>query len=100
MIEKTDARRLPREVIEEKRRLAHQLRKRGMTRAEIGEMVGAHADTVGRWLKLNPKQLKVNHGGRKTGEGRHLSVEQFESPRVFRRVFCLSHAASADSVNC
>jgi len=76
MIEKTDARRLPREVIEEKRRLAHQLRKRGMTRAEIGEMVGAHADTVGRWLKLNPKQLKVNHGGRKTGEGRHLSVEQ------------------------
>jgi hypothetical protein len=33
MEEKIDARKLPREVIEEKRRQAHQLRKRGMTRA-------------------------------------------------------------------
>jgi len=76
MEEKIDARKLPREVIEEKRRQAHQLRKRGMTRAEIGAIVGVHADTVGRWLKLNKKQLKVNRGGRKTGEGRHLTVDQ------------------------
>lgn len=76
MEEKIDARKLPREVLEEKRRLAHQLRKRGMTRAEIGEIVGVHADTVGRWLKLDKKNLKVNRGGRKTGESRYLSADQ------------------------
>lgn len=76
MEEKIDARKLPREVLEEKRRSAHQLRKRGMTRAEIGEIVGVHADTVGRWLKLDKKNLKVNRGGRKTGESRCLSADQ------------------------
>jgi len=35
-----DARQLPRWVLEEKCRQAHRLRKRGMTRAEIGEIVG------------------------------------------------------------
>ena len=76
MEEKIDARSLPREVLEEKRRQAHQLRKRGMTRAEIGEIVGVHADTVGRWLKLPSRQLKVNRGGRKKGEGRRLTQAQ------------------------
>lgn len=76
MEEKIDARKLPRGVIEEKRRQAHRLRKRGMTRAEIGEIVGVHADTVGRWLKLSPKRLDVNRYGRKTGDGRHLTAEQ------------------------
>lgn len=47
-----------------------------MTRAEIGEIVGVHADTVGRWLKLPPKNLEVNRGGRKAGEGRHLDADQ------------------------
>lgn len=59
MENKIDARKLPHEVLEEKRRQAHSLRKRGMTRAEIGEIVGVHADTVGRWLKLGQK----NRGG-------------------------------------
>jgi transposase len=81
MEEKIDARKLPREVIEEKRRQAHQLRKRGMTRAEIGEIVGVHADTVGRWLKLSKQQLKVNRGGRKTGQGRHLTADQEKAIR-------------------
>lgn len=76
MDEKIDARKLPRDVIEEKRRQARRLRERGMTRAEIGELVGVHADTVGRWLKLSPGQLRVNHGGRKAGEGRHLTSDQ------------------------
>ena len=47
-----------------------------MTRAEIGEIVGVHADTVGRWLKLSPRKLEVNRGGRKSGDGRHLTMEQ------------------------
>lgn len=38
---KKDARKLSREVLEEKRRQSHQLRKRGMKRAEIGLIVGA-----------------------------------------------------------
>lgn len=76
MNEKFDTRKLSRDVIEEKRRQAHRLRGRGMTRAEIGDIVGVHADTVGRWLKLNPKQLKVNRGGRRSREGRHLSTAQ------------------------
>ena len=73
---KIDARKLPREVLEEKRRQAHRLRKRGMTRSEIGEIVGVHADTVGRWLKLPLRQLKVNRGGRKPGEGRRLKADE------------------------
>ena len=81
MEEKKDARSFPREVLEEKRRQAHQLRKRGMTRAEIGEIVGVHADTVGRWLKLSSRQLKVNRGGRKKGEGRHLTQAQEDRVR-------------------
>jgi len=76
MEEKIDARKLPRDVIEEKRRQSQRLRKRGMTRKEIGDIVGVHADTVGRWLKLSQKQLKVNRGGRKPGESRHLAADQ------------------------
>ncbi|MDQ1363731.1 MAG: hypothetical protein QG652_1593, partial [Pseudomonadota bacterium] len=73
MEKKIDARKLSREILEEKRRLAHQLRKRGMTRAEIGDIVGVHADTVGRWLKLDKKNLKVNRGGRQPGSIKRLT---------------------------
>lgn len=76
MEEKIDARKLPREVIEEKRRQSKRLRERGMTRKEIGEIVGVHADTVGRWLKLDKHQLKVNRGGRQLGQARHLTEAQ------------------------
>ena len=65
MESKIDARTLPREVLEGKRRVAHRLRKRGMTRAGIGEIVGVHADTVWRWLNLDSKNLKINRGGGK-----------------------------------
>ncbi len=81
MEKKIDARKLPREVIEEKRRQSQRLRKRGMTRKEIGEIVGVHADTVGRWLKLSSKQLKVNRGGRQSGEGRTLTSIQEQAIR-------------------
>jgi transposase len=74
MNEKADARRLPRVLLEEKRRTVHQLRNRGMTRAEIGGIVGIHPDTIGRWLKLEKKDLAINRGGRKVGDARLLSV--------------------------
>jgi transposase len=81
MDEKIDARKLPAEAIEEKRRLAHRLRKRGMTRADIGEIVGVHADTVGRWLKIDKTALALNTRGRKKGDGNLLTPTQEKTIR-------------------
>lgn len=64
------------EVLEEKRREAHRLRKQGLTRAEIGGIVGVHADTVGDWLKLKAREFGYQQPGRKAGSGRRLSPEQ------------------------
>ena len=51
-----------------------------MTRAEIGEIVGVHADTVGRWLKSyreqGAKALKLKTRGRREGSGRRLNENQ------------------------
>lgn len=78
---KIDARKLSAKVIEEKRRQAHELRKLGMTRGEIGEIVGVHADTVGRWLKLDKQSLALRRSGRKEGEQRLLTAEQEQKIR-------------------
>jgi transposase len=79
-MEKIDARKLPSSALEEKRRQAVRLRKKGLTRAEIGEIVGVHADTVGRWLKSyrdgGAQSLKLNRRGRREGSGRRLDDEQ------------------------
>ena len=79
-MEKIDARKLPSSALEEKRRQAVRLRKKGMTRAEIGEIVGVHADTVGRWLKCYQAQgaqgLKLKTRGRREGSGRRLDEKQ------------------------
>ncbi len=79
-MEKIDARKLPSSALEEKRRQAVRLRKKGLTRAEIGEIVGVHADTVGRWLKSyrdrGAQSLKLNRRGRREGSGRRLGDEQ------------------------
>lgn len=76
MNEKIDARKLSAKALEEKRRTAHQLRKRGMTRAEIGTIVGVHADTVGRWLKLSESSLVLKKRGPKSGVHGLLSRDQ------------------------
>lgn len=75
-MEKIDARKLSLEVLEEKRREAHRLRKRGMTRAEIGEILGVHADTIGRWLKLTKSEIGYGKPGRKLGSGRRMTGDQ------------------------
>lgn len=75
MKEKTDGRKLNREILEEKRRTAHELRERGMKIADIGQILEIHADTVGDWLKLDKSDLKVNRGGRKKGDARLLSED-------------------------
>lgn len=79
-MDKIDARKLPDAALEEKRRQAVQLRQRGMTRAEIGVIVGVHADTVGRWLKQYLAQgtagLEAKVRGGREGERRHLTPQQ------------------------
>jgi transposase len=76
MSKKIDGRRVSLAVLEEKRRAAHRLRERGMTRVEIGEIVGIHADTIGQWLKLDQGALGYRRPGRKVGSGRRLNEEQ------------------------
>ena len=73
---KIDIRKLSFETLEEKRRTAHELRELGMTRAEIGEIVSAHADTVGKWLKLDKQDLALKKRGRKIGEQKYLTDAQ------------------------
>lgn len=79
-MENIDARKLPSSAVEEKRRQAVKLRKKGMTRAQIGEIVGVHADTVGRWLKAyesrGAEALKLKVRGRREGSGRRLDPDQ------------------------
>ncbi len=81
MNEKIDARKLPRAILEEKRRTVYQLRHRDMTRAEIGEIVGIHPDTIGRWLRFDKKELAINRGGRKVGDARQISAEDEQRVR-------------------
>lgn len=80
VMEKIDARKLPSAALEEKRRLSVNLCKQGMTRAEIGGIVGVHLDTVGRWLKAyraqGAKALKLRVRGRRQGACRRLDAEQ------------------------
>ena len=79
-MDKIDARKLPDAALEEKRRQAVLLRQRGMTRAEIGAIVGVHADTVGRWLKQYQAQgaagLASKVRGGREGEKRQLTKQQ------------------------
>ncbi len=76
MDQKIDARKLSLDFLEEKRREAHRLRKRGMTGVEIGAIAGIHADTIGRWLKLDKQLLGYDKPGRKHGSGQRLDAEQ------------------------
>lgn len=79
-MKKIDARKLSASAIEEKRRQAVKLRSKGLTRAEIGGIVGVHADTVGRWLKVyrfgGAKALTLKRRGRREGSGRRLDKER------------------------
>jgi len=79
-MEKRDARKVPSAVLEEKRRQTVALSKRGLSRSAIGEVVGVHADTVGRWLKSYAEKgaafYKPRRRGRRLGECRNLSAEQ------------------------
>ena len=70
-----DARKLSLDLLEEKCREVHSLRKSRMTSAEIGEILGIHADTIDRWLKLAKHEWGYVRPGRKLGSGWRLMVE-------------------------
>lgn len=77
---KNDARRLAPVILDEKRKLAMKLRKRGMTFRETAEIVDVHLVTVQGWQKkyniFGSKALKSKRRGRSTGEHRRLSQAQ------------------------
>ena len=77
---KTDARKLKKEVQQQLRRQAVRLRSKSMTYKEIGEIVGVHLDTVGRWCRDYEKHgamgIKIKTRGRKIGDKRTLTPEQ------------------------
>jgi transposase len=79
-MQNVDTRKLPPSAVEEKRFQAIGLRRKGLTRMEIGRIVGVHADTVGRWLKIyqavGAQGLKLKKRGRRQGGGRKLDADQ------------------------
>ncbi|MFC4876464.1 IS630 family transposase [Microbulbifer halophilus] len=78
---KEDARTLPASAQEEKRKQAIRMWKTGSyTHSEIGEQVGVHYLTVGRWIKKyqagGTRALHAKPRGRQEGTGRWLTPEQ------------------------
>ncbi len=77
-MENQDARTIDRGALEERRKQAIRLYQSGKfkTYAEIGKMVGAHRNTVSRWIrnwqKGGSRTLKVKRSGRPVGFGRRL----------------------------
>ncbi|MBN2641392.1 MAG: IS630 family transposase [Victivallales bacterium] len=71
-----DARTIKPQDLFERRKQAVKLFQKGMSRIEIGEIVGVHRNTVGEWIKLwqtsGIHALKVQEGGRPVGDGRIL----------------------------
>ena len=86
---KIDARKLTAQQQEEKRRLALKLYKEGYSQAKVGELVGVHRDTVGKWFRIERNEgasaLKTKRRGRPKGLCRRLSDED-ESH--IRRLIC------------
>lgn len=76
-----DARTLPAAAQEEKRKQAVRMWKTGgYTHREIGEQVGVHYLTVGRWIKKyqdgGSRALQARVRGRREGSGRRMTQEQ------------------------
>jgi transposase len=77
-METHDARKIKRDVLRERREQAVRLYQSGKFKSysEIGEVVGAHRNTVSEWIRAwqkdGPKALKVKPQGRPVGLGRSL----------------------------
>ena len=78
--EKTDARKLSPEVLEEKRIMAIKLREKGIKNSEVSKIVGLSQQTISTHYNKYKKEgigiLKSVKRGRRKGEGKKLSDEQ------------------------
>lgn len=82
-MEKIDARKLPREVLEHIRRQAFGLRERGYTWSQIAEVCGVHVGTVRKWSRRAHRAglaaaIQGGRRGRREGSGRTLGPVQEE----------------------
>jgi len=79
-MEKQDARKLTPEAVEQLRRQAVSLRKKGMKHQAIAEILGVHVNTVSKWCvsfkKHGKTALKPKTKGVKHGTNRTLTPEQ------------------------
>jgi transposase len=86
---KIDARKLTAQQQEEKRRLALKLYKEGYSQAKVGELIGVHRDTVGKWFRKERSEgsggLKTKRRGRPKGLFRRLNEED---ERHIRQLIC------------
>ncbi|MCP3687795.1 MAG: IS630 family transposase [Gammaproteobacteria bacterium] len=75
-----DARTLPAQVQEEKRKQAIRLYERNHQYKEIASLVGVHFETIGKWVRAYRAQgregIVSKKHGRKPGSGRALNTEQ------------------------
>ena len=75
-----DARTLNPAELEDRRKLAVKLRKKGKTYAEVAEIVGVHRNAVSKWCSMwdlgGTKALKVGKPGKPKGSGCTLDKEQ------------------------
>ena len=77
---KEDTRKLSARTLEQLRKQAIRLKKKGMTYTEIGELVGVRRQTVSEWWKSYQAEgaqgLKLSKRGVKTGTNRTLNADQ------------------------
>lgn len=85
---KIDARTLSTHHQEDKRYLALRLCGKGHTQAEVGELLGVHRDTVGKWVRKarahGEAVLQAKRRGRRQGAGRTLEAQ--EEARIRQRL--------------
>lgn len=81
-----DARTISGEQLYERRKQCIALFKKGMSRIEIGEIVGVRRDVAGQWIKKwqegGLKALRVGQTGRPKGSGCRLSQEEQKKVRA------------------
>lgn len=75
-----DARTISADELQEKRRMAIDLYKKGMNFKDIAPIIGVHRNTIGKWVKMyqedGSKGLKVGTRGKPKGSGRLLNEFQ------------------------
>jgi transposase len=79
-VERIDTKKLSREVREQMRRECVRMRKKGISRAEVADILGLNPSTVSQWWQAYQREgarsFKLGIPGKRKGQGRKLSPEQ------------------------